>query len=386
LEPALETQKNKCFYEPILLRPQAWLTFLVFFSFSFFASANTYTVTNTNASGPGSLDQAIQDANGNVGADIINFAIPGPPPFIIQPTTFPGITPITDAVTINGYTQPGSAMAPMYTISPLRVSQIFLLGPAPGPGFFAGLTINADNVEISGLSIGGFNASGITVLNGHDNIYIWGNFIGMDPSGVGAAPNALNGINLGENDGGGSTNVIIGTNSDGTADTDEGNLISSNGQDGILGVALTNSIISGNFFGSDRSGTGSFANLKRDSASFPSTGNRIGTNGDNTNDVQEANGIINSTTGILILANSNNNVVSGNIIGLNTAQAAAGNGIGIQIWNSSSNRIGVNTADANFAGEANVISSNINHGISLFTQTFFSDYRSHTDNIISEII
>ena len=35
----------------------------------------TYTVTNTNDSGPGSLRQAIMDANGDTGRDIINFQI-----------------------------------------------------------------------------------------------------------------------------------------------------------------------------------------------------------------------------------------------------------------------------------------------------------------------
>ena len=36
--------------------------------------AATYQVTNTNASGPGSLYQAILNANANAGADTITFA------------------------------------------------------------------------------------------------------------------------------------------------------------------------------------------------------------------------------------------------------------------------------------------------------------------------
>ena len=39
--------------------------------------ADTYTVTNTNASGAGSLRQAILDANGNTGHDTINFGVSG---------------------------------------------------------------------------------------------------------------------------------------------------------------------------------------------------------------------------------------------------------------------------------------------------------------------
>src|SRR5215831_14397945 len=77
--------------------------------FSTFTFANTYTVTNTNASGPGSLDQAIIDANTNPGPDVIAFNIPGSGPFVIAPG-FPGLTTITDAVTIDGYSQPGSSI------------------------------------------------------------------------------------------------------------------------------------------------------------------------------------------------------------------------------------------------------------------------------------
>jgi len=38
------------------------------------AQANTFEVTNTNESGPGSLRQAITDANNHAGSDIITFA------------------------------------------------------------------------------------------------------------------------------------------------------------------------------------------------------------------------------------------------------------------------------------------------------------------------
>src|SRR4051794_13939532 len=41
------------------------------------AQAATFTVTNTNESGAGSLRQAILNANGNPGADLIDFKIPG---------------------------------------------------------------------------------------------------------------------------------------------------------------------------------------------------------------------------------------------------------------------------------------------------------------------
>src|SRR5437016_3337378 len=63
----------------------------------------TFTVTNTNDSGPGSLRQAILDANANAGADIITFDIPGSGPHTINTT---GQLTILDTVTIDGYSQP----------------------------------------------------------------------------------------------------------------------------------------------------------------------------------------------------------------------------------------------------------------------------------------
>src|SRR5262244_1177599 len=70
-------------------------------------SAATFTVTNTADSGPGSLRQAILDANANAGEDTIAFAIPGGGVHTIQPTS--PLPAITDPVVVNGYTQPGSS-------------------------------------------------------------------------------------------------------------------------------------------------------------------------------------------------------------------------------------------------------------------------------------
>ncbi|MBN1810731.1 MAG: hypothetical protein JXA14_02735 [Anaerolineae bacterium] len=62
------------------------------------ARASTYTVTNTNASGPGSLRQAILDANANGGHDTVNFA-PSVGGTIVLTGTLP---PIDDDLTIAG--------------------------------------------------------------------------------------------------------------------------------------------------------------------------------------------------------------------------------------------------------------------------------------------
>lgn len=353
--------------------------FVFFLVSALFSFSATFTVTNTNDSGPGSLRQAILDANATAGDDDIVFNISGSGPFVITPAS--PLPSIDEAVSIDGYTQPGSTIGPMAT----RVLQIVLNGAAAGGGA-NGLTLNANDIAISGLVINSFGQSGINVLNGVDNLFIWGNFIGTDPSGLVDLGNGNHGINLGEGFGG-SDAVTVGTNSDGINDTGEGNLISGNGQDGILGWTLTNSTISGNFIGSNRFGTGTTLGNGRNGIllTVNSNFNTIGTDGDGNNDVQELNGVImNAGRGIYIAANSNNNVVAGNIVGLNTTGAAAGNLVhGIEILNSSNNRVGIDATHANPTAESNVVSSNAGNGILITAQPFFGIDFNSADNVIA---
>ena len=354
---------------------------LGFLSFSF--AQTTFTVTTTAATGAGSLEQAILDANSNPGMDNIVFAIAGPPPYVITPG-FPGLSPITESVNIDGYTQTGAATGPIGT----RTILIYINGAAAG--FSHGLTINADLVTVSGLAIGGFLRNGIQLAGGVADDFIWGNFIGTDPTGVTAAGNNGDGISMGETVGG-SDAIIIGTNSDGTNDDAEGNLIAANGRDGILGWTVSNCIISGNFIGSNRFAVGAagFGNTRNGILlTVSSSANRIGTNGDNNNDVQELNGIVRNGVGITLAASSNLNAVSGNLIGVQVPPTftAAGNiGDGITIINSNNNRIGINPAHANPAAESNVISSNGGNGITISAQDFLSGFNTDpsADNIVA---
>src|SRR5437867_1674124 len=71
------------------------------------AEAALLTVTNTEDSGPGSLRQALLDANNTPGPDNIHFSIPGPGPHTITPET--DLPAISGPVTIDGYTQAGAS-------------------------------------------------------------------------------------------------------------------------------------------------------------------------------------------------------------------------------------------------------------------------------------
>lgn len=65
------------------------------------ARANTYTVSNTNDSGPGSLRQAITDANNNPGADVIDFSVAG------TVNLLSGLPTINQPLVIDGTSAPG---------------------------------------------------------------------------------------------------------------------------------------------------------------------------------------------------------------------------------------------------------------------------------------
>src|SRR5215212_28082 len=69
-------------------------------------ASTTFTAINANDTGAGSLRQAITDANNTSGADVINFDIAGTGVHTIAPES--ALPQITEAVTIDGYSQPGA--------------------------------------------------------------------------------------------------------------------------------------------------------------------------------------------------------------------------------------------------------------------------------------
>jgi hypothetical protein len=206
------------------------------------------TVTNTADIGPGSLRQAILDANAlpstlpvliqfNIPTSDINFVdadalVTGggaaADVFVIRPNTpLPALT--RSHVTIDGRTQSDfsgetNSFGPEIVID----GQWTNMGP--------GLQLNSDHNEIAGLIIQRFAGDGI-YINGFAarNNWIHSNFIGIDPSGNLAKGNLLNGINIAS-----SAENIIGTNSDGSNDATERNVISGNGSaNGGRGVTIS---------------------------------------------------------------------------------------------------------------------------------------------------
>jgi hypothetical protein len=196
-------------------------------------------VSSTADSGPGSLRQAILDANAHTGADTITFAVPGDGVHTIQPLS--ALPVVTESVTIDGTTQPG------YTGSPL----IELDGHLAGSGA-DGVSIQtgglAMTILVKGLAINRFAGSGISITCGsatNASVVIQGNRIGTDPSGTQALGNGTGVYSLWS-----PAHVTIG----GTA-AGAGNLISGNARNGIEIFGAGFAVIQGNRIGTDVTGS-----------------------------------------------------------------------------------------------------------------------------------
>src|SRR5215467_11686281 len=145
-------------------------------------AANTYTVTSTADAGAGTLRQAILDANANPGADTIAFNITGSGVHTIAPTS--PLDAITDAVTIDGYTQPGSSANTNPVGQGLNtVIQIEIDGTST---MYNGLLVRAQNVTIRGLAINRFPVYQIETddMTNTSHLVVEGCFLGTSPDGL----------------------------------------------------------------------------------------------------------------------------------------------------------------------------------------------------------
>ena len=205
-----------------LLRPIKWALALALvgsglLGFSSQAGAATVSVTSTTdvsdgnttsisalittpgADGKISLREAITAANNTSGADEIGFNIAGSGVKTIYLLTSK-LPPITDTVTIDGYTQPGASPNTL-AVGDNAVLLIQITGNIlPVAQLGTGLQLDADNCVIQGLVINQFSGStgfppppndGAIVVHGNGNV-IAGNFIGTNAAGTVYAQQALN--------------------------------------------------------------------------------------------------------------------------------------------------------------------------------------------------
>ncbi len=322
----------------------------------------TFTVTTTADSGVGSLRQAILDSNATpdnaAGPNVIQFDITATSDTgggfnattgVATNTPQSALPTITNAVLIDGYRQPGSSgNTNAFGLADNAVLKVELDGAATGNAY--GLEIETPNTTVRGLVINRFSALGLFVGgDGSGKDWIYGNFIGVDPTGTVNEGN-WGGIVVGTN------NVTIGSASDGH-DALERNLISgSRGGNGIHISGSNDVAIQGNYIGTDATGNVAIVNQGNDidargtNSQLRVVGNLI--SGDGSDE-----GI--SLTNSVSLSNV---VIQGNRIGTNAAGTAGlGNLYGIHM-NGSFHDV---TIGGTVSGAGNLISGN-GYGISSY--------------------
>jgi gliding motility-associated-like protein len=352
---------------------------------SFQSFSITYTVINAANAGIGSLSQAITNANGSLGLDTITFS----GPFSIVLTS--ALPTITDPVFINGIVTAGPQIEINGATNSIAGPGLLIAGSAPGStirglnihGFSGqGILLAAGNTTIIGCYIGtnltgnvasanslsgielagGLNAVkiggstpdssnvisgngnlGINIAPACTNIKISGNKIGVSANGLLALSNAQSGINATN-----VSNLIIG------GGLNEGNIVSGNGQMGLLINGSTKVLISGNYIGANASGIISMGNGQSGMQLNSSSAQIGGTTVDSANII-----VANLQIGIDLISVTNT-VIIGNFIGVGAnGNTVLGNVVhGVQLTGCSNIAIGGGTT-----GRKNVISSNGAHGI-----------------------
>jgi hypothetical protein len=197
------------------------------------SAPSAFLVTNLNDAGPGSLRQALLDANGRPGPDRIQFRVAGE----IRLTS--GALPaVTDTVNLDCTTAPGFAGAPVVEVNANR---------------FAGLRFNGGSTGSALKSLAIVNAAGDGVTLDAPRITVVGNYIGLELDGSTAAGNRGNGLTINAS----STDDIIGGAGIGTGPS---NVIAANRDNGIAINGSRHDLVTNNFIGTDASGTKDLGN------------------------------------------------------------------------------------------------------------------------------
>lgn len=219
------------------------------------ATAATFIVTSTADGGPGSLRQAILDANANAGLfDTIAFAIPGPGPHLIAPLS--NLPAITDPVLVDGYSQPGASRNSADQGSNADIRVVLSGAKVPvdlsDPGnlvISTGLALKGFGSTVAGLAIHSFTVQ--VQLDGPGHV-VEGCFLGTDASGS---------TDVGNLDGVG---ILLTAATDariGGALPGQRNLIGALVLDGIAGDLVSHRAeILGNLIGVDAGGSGALPN------------------------------------------------------------------------------------------------------------------------------
>jgi hypothetical protein len=331
-------------------------------------------VVNVNDGGPGSLRYAIEQSNQTAGLrETIVFAIPGAGPHVIAPAT--ELPAIIDPAAIDARTQSGfAARRPVVTVTGASLT--------PPLSATALVNVTADNTEIRGLFVRGFNGSGLRVRGSgvqiRDNVIsgnadagvvvdggtgntIAGNVIGLSPGGLlPPLPNAI-GIRITDWTAAPAEDTMI-----------DANIVSANSSVGILlsdasggpvDTAITRNLVGLDVSGVVMAGNSNAVDLLGGVLIEAGPGTVVGSLGNGN--VIGGNFGPGITVGSLSLPSVASGVtISANAIGVNGAFSLGNTRGGIVLRNAAANVIGGDDQPA-VAGTENVIRFNGAAGVTL---------------------
>ena len=259
------------------------------------------------------LRAAIEEANATAGHDTIRFAIGSGLQTIAIGAPLPAVS---ERATIDGTTQPGFAGSPLVVVNG---------NGSAGPG----LLITGGSTTVRGLVVGNVRGDGIELRSSGGNV-LEGNYVGMAADGVTPFANTGHGVVVT-----GSPNNRIGGPS-----VAQRNLISKNTAKGNGGGIVLNggggNVIQGNFIGTDITGMVEHPNEARGIAVIGSSNNLIGGPEPGAGNLISGN----RATGVRMLGGASNNVVQGNLIGVNrNITAVIPNDRGVQIRDGDNNQV-----------------------------------------------
>jgi len=305
------------------------------------------TVTNAQNSGPGSLRQAIVDANSSVGLSHIAFSIPGGCPTLIALQS--PLPDIESDVLIQGFSQPGSSPNTA-AMGSNAVHCVVVYGGNSTPHALRVPSAESQaKLRVRGLAFSGFSDRAVIVLGGHDHEIAGNQFGGELPSG----PLFIN-----------ASHVHVAGNANGF----------------IVGGAMP---ADRNVFGASGNSPGAGVAIRTDAAGGQILNNLIGLNPDLKSSSSNRVGVIvggdlttiksnliagNTGNAIEILADGA--VVQNNVIGFHDGTNARPNGgagvLLIAILNEpAGNTIGSLSLTGNPVSSANTVAHNLGGGIEL---------------------
>jgi CSLREA domain-containing protein len=270
--------------------------------------------------------------------DVISFAIPGTGVHTISPAS--ALDPITEAVFIDAYTQPGASMNTL-TVGDNAVLLIEISGVALPTGTDLFVFNGGGGSTARGLVVNHVTGQAFNIGSSNHNT-ITGNFIGMDASGT----QLLSGTNPG-------IRVLGSMNTIGGTTPAARNVLAGSGGSGagtVLLILADNNTIQGNYIGTNAAGSAALrsSNGIDGIEMLAATNNTIGGSAPGAGNV-----IVAGNVGIVLNSASNGNSIQGNFIGTDaTATTGLGGGLGIGTANASSD----NVIGGSAPGAGNVIS------------------------------